>query len=200
MKKILSGVSKSLYKTTKIALLCGVSLTCASATTMTDPSSVTQIADFSNPKRPLDKAEILKNKDAIKKMIMLNREDVEAILDRSYTLRRLYNEAFREEFERIKVELAKAKITLADKEDALVDTQKTLDANKDKLKTATNSRMANMIMSSARKTKITSLTEQLEKASHTIVGLAKEKTLLTSKIAGLEESISKVQSSTCGSK
>jgi chromosome segregation ATPase len=191
MKKILSGVSKSLYKTTKIALLCGVSLTCASATTVVDPNSVAGIESFLNPRMPLDKAYILNNKEKFKKMIMLNKEQVEEILDRSYTLRRLYNEAFREEFERIKIELAKAKSALADKEEALADTNKTLEANKDKLKTATKSRMANMLMSSARKTKIISLTEQLEKATVVVAGLTKEKEQLTSKIAGLEESLAK---------
>ena len=192
MNRILSGISKSLYKTTKIALLCGVSLTCASAmiTTQPDPTSVTAI-DFLNPKMPLDKAEITRNKDAIKKMIMINREDVEAILDRSYTLRRLYNEAFREEFERIKVELAKAKSALSDKDEALAETQKTLDVNKDKLKMATKSSIGNRLMSAARKTKIVSLTEQLEKANVAVAGLTQEKAQLTSKIAGLEESLVK---------
>lgn len=194
MKKILSGVSKSLYKTTKIALLCGVSLTCASAatkTTLVDPSSVTDIAVFLNPNVPLNKAEILKHKDQIKKMIMLNKEQVEEILDRSYRLRRLYNEAFREEHEKIKAELAKAKSALADKEEALLDKEKALDKNKAKLQMATKSRMANMLMSSARKTKISSLTEQLEKANIAVAGLTQEKAQLTSKIAGLEESLAK---------
>lgn len=191
MRKILSGVSKSIYKTTKIALLCGVSLTCASATSAIDPSSVTDLASFLNPNTPLDNAKILNNKEKIKKMIMQDRENVETILERAYTLRRLYNEAFREEFERIKAELAKTKSTLADKEHALLDQEKTLATNKSKLQTATKSNISNKLMSAARKTKIISLTEQLQKANIAVDGLTKEKAELTSKIAGLEKSLTK---------
>lgn len=170
MKKILSDVSKSIYKTTKIALLCSVSLTCASATSAIDPNSVTELASFLNPKVPLDNTEVVKNKEKLKKMIMQDRGNVETILERAYTLRRLYNEAFREEFDKIKAELA---------------------TNKNKLQVATKSSITNKLMSAARKTKIISLTEQLQKANVAVAGLTKEKAELISKIAGLEKSLEK---------